>query len=69
MHEEDLDEVAALRRQLADTEQRLSRLAAWVLEADREGHAYRLALPGRELPAGRGESQRRAALEALALWS
>lgn len=52
----------------ADTEQRLSRLAAWVLEADREGHAYRLALPGRELPAGRGEAQRRAALEALALW-
>ena len=37
-------------------------------EADREGHAYRLALPGRELPAGRGEAQRRAALEALALW-
>ena len=50
-------------------EQRLSRLTAWVLEADREGHAWRLALPGRDLPAGRGEAHRRAALEALALWN
>ena len=52
----------------ADAEQRLSRLAAWVLAAEREGHAYRLQLPGRELPSGRGDTQRRAALEALALW-
>jgi uncharacterized protein (DUF58 family) len=52
----------------ADAEQRLSRLAAWVLAAEHEGHAYRLQLPGRELPSGRGEPQRRAALEALALW-
>jgi uncharacterized protein (DUF58 family) len=51
-----------------DTELRLSRLAAWVLAADRAGHAYRLQLPGRDLPAGQGESQRRAALDALALW-
>ena len=49
-------------------EQRLSRLAAWVLAADRAGHAYRLQLPGAELPAGLGDAQRRAALDTLALW-
>jgi uncharacterized protein (DUF58 family) len=52
-----------------DPELRLSRLAAWVLAADRAGHAYRLQLPGRDLPLGQGEMQRRTALEALALWS
>jgi uncharacterized protein (DUF58 family) len=52
----------------SDTERRLSRLAAWVLAADRAGHAYRLALPGRELPSGQGDAHRRAALDALALW-
>ncbi len=53
----------------ADTELRLSRLAAWVLSADHAGHAYRLVLPGSELPIGQGDAQRRAALDALALWS
>lgn len=53
----------------ADVEQRIARLAAWVLEADRQGHAFALSLPGRDLPSGRGEAQRRAALRALALWS
>jgi uncharacterized protein (DUF58 family) len=51
-----------------DVEHRLSRLAAWVLAADRAGHAYRLELPGRALPAAHGDSHRRAALDALALW-
>lgn len=51
-----------------DTEARLSRLAAWVLAADREGLAFALKLPGSALPAGQGDGQRRAALEALALW-
>ena len=51
-----------------DTELRLSRLAAWVLAADRAGHAYGLQLPGRDLPVGQGDGQRRAALDALALW-
>ncbi len=52
-----------------DAELRLSRLAAWVLAADRAGHAYRLLLPGHELPLAQGDAQRRAALQALALWS
>ncbi len=53
---------------MRDPEQRLSRLAAWVLAADDAGHVYGLALPGRALPPGQGEPQRRAALDALALW-
>lgn len=50
-------------------EDRLSRLAAWVLAAERAGLAWGLALPGVELPPAHGEVQQRAALEALALWS
>jgi uncharacterized protein (DUF58 family) len=53
----------------ADNERRLSRLAAWVLAADRAGLVYAVHLPGRDLPAGQGDSQRRAALDALALWN
>jgi uncharacterized protein (DUF58 family) len=53
---------------LADTERRLSRLAGWVLAAERAGIAHGLRLPGRELPLGLGEPHRRAALEALARW-
>jgi len=52
----------------ADLEQRLSRLAAWVLAADHSGQGFGLRLPGRDLPQASGEAQRRAALEALALW-
>ena len=51
-----------------DAEARLSRLAAWVLAADRAGLVYGLALPGVTLAPDGGEGQRRAALEALALW-
>lgn len=53
---------------LGDTEARLSRLAAWVLAAERLGVAFGLRIPGVELPPGQGEPQRRAMLEALALW-
>ena len=49
-----------------DAEQRLSRIAAWVLAAEREGIAYGLRLPGAELPPGQGDAQRRAALDLLA---
>ena len=52
---------------LAD-EERLSRLAAWVVAAHRAGADFGLRLPGLELPLGQGEAQRRASLEALALW-
>lgn len=56
-------------RQLPDTEARLSRLAAWVLAADRAGLASGLQLPGRELPPGLGDSHRRAALDLLGEWA
>jgi uncharacterized protein (DUF58 family) len=49
-------------------EDRLSRLAAWVIAAERTGAAYGLRLPGLELAPRNGEAQRRHCLEALALW-
>ncbi|RZT98012.1 DUF58 domain-containing protein [Rivibacter subsaxonicus] len=49
-------------------EDRLSRLAGWLLAAERAGLAWGLRLPGTELAPGAGETQRRAGLEALALW-
>ena len=52
----------------SDAERRLSRLAAWVLAAERQHRPYALALPGCQLASGCGDAQRRAALEALALW-
>jgi len=54
-------------RGTADAEQRLSRLAGWVLGAEQAGAAYGLRLPGMELAPGRGEAHRRACLPALAL--
>jgi uncharacterized protein (DUF58 family) len=49
-----------------DTEQRLSRLAAWVLQADRLGMEYGLRLPGIQIAPASGESHKRRCLEALA---
>jgi uncharacterized protein (DUF58 family) len=49
-------------------EQRLSRLAGWVLEAERSGLNYGLRLPGVEIAPGRGEAQRAGCLQALALF-
>jgi uncharacterized protein (DUF58 family) len=51
-----------------DTEQRLSRLAAWVLLAEQRGQRYALELPGAALPPGRGEAHRSRALTLLALY-
>jgi uncharacterized protein (DUF58 family) len=51
-----------------DVEARLSRLAGWVLLAERTGALYGLRLPGVELPPGQGESHSGACLRALALW-
>ena len=49
-------------------EQRLSRLAGWVLAAERSGARYGLRLPGIEQPPSRGDAHRSACLEALALY-
>ena len=49
-------------------EERLSRLAAWTLVAERAGTAFGLRLPGEEIAPEGGEAQRRRCLEALALW-
>jgi uncharacterized protein (DUF58 family) len=53
----------------AGTEPRLARLAAWVLQADRDGIDCGLRLPGRELPPRQGDAHRRNALDLLAEWS
>lgn len=50
-------------------EDRLSRLATWVLAADRAGADHGLRLPGIEIAPAQGEAQRRQCLEALALWT
>ncbi|MGE0498740.1 MAG: DUF58 domain-containing protein [Ramlibacter sp.] len=52
---------------LLDTEGKLSRLCAWVLQADKLGVDYGLRLPGVEIPPASGEAHRRRCLEALAL--
>ncbi len=48
-------------------EQRLSRLAGWVLAAERAGAHYGLRLPGVEIAPSRGDAHRGACLQALAL--
>jgi uncharacterized protein (DUF58 family) len=48
-------------------EQRLARLAGWVLAAERAGTRYGLRLPGTEIAPGSGEAHRAACLQALAL--
>jgi uncharacterized protein (DUF58 family) len=52
-----------------DVEQRLSRLAGWVLAAERAGAHYGLRLPGVEIATGRGEVHRATCLKALALYA
>lgn len=48
-------------------EQRITRLARWVVEAEREGRRYRLQIPGTTLGPARGTEHRHACLRALAL--
>jgi len=52
---------------LADKEARLSRLCAWVLEAEKRGSAYGLRLPSKHLAPACGAAHQRQCLEALAL--
>ena len=62
-HELWLDLAAAA---LPDHEARLSRLAAWVLQADRLGLDYGLEVGARQLQPAQGEAHKRACLELLA---
>jgi uncharacterized protein (DUF58 family) len=50
----------------AGTEARLSRLAAWVLQADRLALDYGLRLPALQIAPASGEAHKRRCLEALA---
>lgn len=52
----------------ADPEARLSRLAAWVVQAQHDGVDCGLRLPGHELAPDHGDAHRRAALDLLARW-
>jgi uncharacterized protein (DUF58 family) len=49
-------------------EQRLSRLAGWVLLAEETGASYGLRLPGSEIEPGNGDSHSAACLRTLALY-
>lgn len=51
-----------------DAEQRLSRLARWVLDAEAMGAEYALSLPGDSISRGRGRLQLERCLRALALF-
>jgi uncharacterized protein (DUF58 family) len=53
---------------MSDTEQKLSRLCAWVLAADKLGQDYGLRLGGLTLAPGHGEAHKKQCLEALALF-
>lgn len=56
----------APRTGLSDPEASLSRLTAWVLQADQLGLRYGLRLPGRVVEAAQGSAHRMRCLEALA---
>ena len=51
-----------------DPERKLAILTRWILDAEAQGMAYGLRLPGQELPAGRGLAHRDDCLRAVALF-
>jgi uncharacterized protein (DUF58 family) len=55
--------------QAGNVEARLSRLAAWVVQADGAGLTHGLRLPGVEIAPAQGALHRRRSLDALAAWS
>lgn len=66
-HELWLDFTLAGSGATSNTEHRLSRLTAWVLEADQRGVDYGLRLPQLELKPANGAAHKQRCLEALAL--
>jgi len=63
-----LDWQAAAGAGLADVEAGLSRLAAWLLAAERQGLVYGLRLGGQQFAPDRGNAHQRRLLRELALW-
>lgn len=53
---------------IPDVEARLSQFVRWVLDAEAEGRAYGLRLPGVSIAPGQGEAHRFECLKALALF-
>ncbi|MGQ0523610.1 MAG: DUF58 domain-containing protein, partial [Betaproteobacteria bacterium] len=51
-----------------DTEEKLSRLARWVLDAHASGMSFGMRIPGRTVTPASGDAQRARCLEALALF-
>lgn len=51
-----------------DTEERLSILTRWIIDADQTNQDYGVRLPGREFPPAHGEAHRHACLESLAFF-
>ena len=51
-----------------DTEDKLSQLCSWVVQAENAGHRYGLALPGQIIHPGRGAAHQHHCLKALALY-
>jgi len=51
-----------------DTEAKLARLTRWVLDADQQGYAWGLRIPGTTFEPSTGEGHRDRCLEALALY-
>jgi uncharacterized protein (DUF58 family) len=50
-------------------EEKLSRMARWVLDAEAQGLRYGLRLPGAELPPNSGMAQRDECLRRIALFN
>jgi uncharacterized protein (DUF58 family) len=53
----------------ASTEEKLSRMTRWVLDAEAQGFRYGLRLPDSELPSGQGVTQRDECLRRIALFN
>lgn len=64
----DVARAGSFSQSAGTVEQRLSRLCAWVLQADKLGLDYGLRLGDMEVSPSAGEAHRRACLQALALY-
>jgi len=55
--------------QLANSEERLSQLCQWVIDAEKAGIQYGLTLPNKAIPSGSGKQHQQRCLTALALYN